>query len=347
MRFLLLNPFDAFAGSQRVATDTISRLTEAGHYVSVRLGFGGGGFLSNLSITATDFDVSNVSIRKLLYPLWALLVGLPVAMAVLRGRIVWANTVYAAPPAFLAAMLCPSRVVIHLHEANFSKLFLPVLRLMVRRGVRLLCVSADHASRIGLPATILYNSVPLPTEDAESACDRLLFVGTTQAMKGLALFVAVCEMLRSLPLRKAAYLSDEARHDVGLVERARRAGVDLVFNESDPEVLYRDGFLLLQATDPMQWTETFSLVAVEAIARQVPVASAGTTVLQEVLGEALAFDVPSRDPVVIADLIRLLHADQDRYQNIRAACARRRTAFSEDAFRHRLEELLLQIDRSV
>jgi hypothetical protein len=100
MRFLLLNPFDAFAGSQRVACDTIDRLTEAGHYVSVRLGFGGGGFLSNLPITTADVKISNVSVRKLLYPLWALLVGLPVAMSVLRGRFVWANTIYAAPPPY-------------------------------------------------------------------------------------------------------------------------------------------------------------------------------------------------------------------------------------------------------
>lgn len=347
MRFLLLNPFDAFAGSQRVACDTIDRLTEVGHHMSVRLGFGGGGFLSNLPITATDFDISNVSMRKLLYPLWALLVSLPVAMSVLRGRIVWANTIYAVPPAFLAAMLCPGRVVIHLHEANFSKLFFPVLHLMVRRGAHLLCVSADHAARIGLPATVIYNSVPIPTQDPESACDRLLFVGTTQAIKGLALFVAVCEMLRNLQLRTVAYLSDEARHDVGLVERARRAGVDVVFNQFDPEILYRDGFLLLQATDPTLCAETFSLVAVEAMARQVPVASAGTTVLKEVLGDALAFDVPSRDPVVIAGLIRSLHADQGRHKMMRAACARRRTAFSQDAFQDRLEELLLQMERSI
>lgn len=347
MRFLVLNPFDAFAGSQRVACDTIDHLTEVGHDVAVRLGFGGGGFLTNLPATAIDFDISSISIRKLLYPLWALLVSLPVALAVLRGRMVWANTIYAAPPAFLAAMICPCRVVIHLHETNFPKLLLAVLHLMVRRGVLLLCVSADHAARIGLPATILYNSVTLPAHDADSVRDRLLFVGTTQPMKGLALFVEVCEVLRDLPLRKVAYLSDEARHDVGLVERARRAGVDVVFNQSDPEVIYRDGFLLLQSTDPALWTETFSLVAVEAIARQVPVASAGVTVLEEVLGDALAFDVPSRDPTAIADLIQSLHGDPARHKTLRAACAIRRTAFSQDAFRDRLKALLLQMDRNI
>ena len=347
MRVLLLNPFDAFAGSQRVACDIIGRLIEAGHCVTVRLGFGGGGFLSDLQVTTTDFNISKVSVRKLVYPLWVLFVSVPTAWAVLSGRLVWANTIYAALPAFVGAMLCPSRVVIHIHEANFSRLFFPILRLLAWRGVMLLCVSKDHATRIGLPAAILYNSVPLPTEDVESARDRLLFVGTTQAMKGFALFVAVCELLEEFPLRKAAYLSDKARHDVGLVERARCVGVEVVFNQSDPALLYSDGFLLLQATDPALWTETFSLVAVEAIARQVPVGGAGTTVLAEVLGDALAFDVPSRDPMTIADLIRSLHVDHVRHKNIRAACRRRRTTFSQHAFRSRLEDILLQLDRSV
>lgn len=344
MRILLLNPFDAFAGSQRVASDIVDHLIEAGHQVSVRLGFGGSGFLSKLAITTTDFTISNVSIRKMLYPLWAILVALPVGMAVLRGRIVWANTIYAVPPILLAALLCPDRIVIHLHEANFSKLFLPLVRILDFRGVRIVCVSKDHAARIGVPAFILYNSVALPTKHITSKRDRLLFVGTTQPIKGMALFVTICEILQDLPLRKAAYLSDEPRHDRALVERARHANIDIIFGQTDPEVIYDDGFLLLQATNPALCFETFSLVAAEAIARKVPVASAGTTVLQEVLGEALAFDVPSRDPIIIAEMIRSLYADPARHKRIRAACAKRRTAFSQHSYRERLEALLLQLD---
>lgn len=345
MTLLLLNPFDAYAGSQRIGRDMVRLLAAAGHDVQVRLGFGGGGFLSDLPETTTDLAIATVRIRKLLYPLWALLVSLPVAIAALRGRIIWANTVYAALPALLAAMLRPHRVAIHLHEATFPKLFMPMLRLMARRGVPIVCVSADHAARIGLPATVLYNPVALPDHDAQSACDRLLFVGTTQPIKGFALFVAVCETLPDLPLRKTAYLSDEARHDEALVARARRAGIEIVFGESRPEILYRDGFLLLQATDPALCSETFSLVAAEAMARLVPVAGAGTTVLAEVLGAALAFDVPSREPGEIARAIRALHGDSSRYAALRAACASRRTTFSDRAFLKRLGGILLMDGR--
>lgn len=344
MHILLLNPFDAHAGSQRVGRDMVELLAAAGHDVRVRLGFGGAGFLSDVAGVTPDLRCADVRIRKLLYPLWSLLVALPVALAVLRGRVVWANTVYAVLPAALAALIRPGRVVIHLHEATFTKAFIPLLRLMVRRGVRIVCVSADQAGRVGLPATILSNAVTLPARDVPSTRDRLLFVGTTQLIKGFALFVAVSELLGDLPLRKVAYLSDETRHDRSLVAAARQAGIDIVFGESSPDVLYRDGFLLLQATDPDRWTETFSLVAVEAMARLVPVAGAGATVLVEVLGDALAFDMPSRDPQAIADAIRALHADPIRYDALRTACARRRANFTEDVFSGRLIGLLRQMD---
>jgi glycosyltransferase involved in cell wall biosynthesis len=215
---------------------------------------------------------------------------------------------------------------------------------MVRRGTRLVCVSKDHAVQIGLPAFVLYNFVELPDKKEPSACDRLLFVGTTQPIKGLSLFIAVCEALRDLPLRKTAYLSDGARRDGVLVASARRAHIDVVFDQSDPVALYSDGFLLFQASDPALCRETFSLVAVEAMARQVPVAGAGTAVLHEVLGDALAFDVPSRDPKIIADRIRSLYADPDRHEVLRNACALRSTVFSEEAFLEGLDDLLMQMD---
>lgn len=344
MRLLLLNPFDAHAGSQRIGRDVAFLLRRGGHDVRVRIGFGSAGFLSELPGVATDLVVASVRARKLIYPLWALLVALPVAFSALRGRIVWANTVYAAPPALLAALLYPGRVVLHLHEASFPKIFMLILRLMAWRGVRLICVSADHAARIGLPAKVLYNMVSLPNGHTLSTRDRFLFVGTTQASKGFSLFVAVSARVRDLPLRAVAYLSDEARHDQALVAAARRAGINIVFGETNPDILYRDGFLLLQATDPALWSETFSLVAVEAATRGVPVAGAGATVLGEVLDGALAFDVPSRDPDEIADAIRVLHADPARYDALRAAGKQRGATFSEQAFIERLKHLLACVD---
>lgn len=342
MRLLLLNPFDAYAGSQRIGLDVIAALKAAGHAVQVKLGFGGNGFLSDLPGVAPDVRTNNIRLRKVLYPFWSLLSAAPVALLVLRGGIAWANTVYAVPPVLLAALIRPRKVVIHLHEVTFPSIFLPLLRFVVRRGVRLVCVSSDQASRIGLPATILYNAVKLPAVPVQSRRDRLLFVGTTQAIKGFSLFVDVCQFLAGHPLQKVAYLSDKARHDQSLVAKAQAAGIQIVFGESDAALLYRDGFLLLQATDPALWIETFSLVAVEAMAWQVPVAGAGTSVFSEVLGDAMAFNVESRDPAAISDAIKMLYADPVRQDVLRSACIHQRTIFSERIFSQRIYQIIKQ-----
>ncbi|RSU59101.1 hypothetical protein BRX36_19615 [Sphingomonas sp. S-NIH.Pt1_0416] len=347
MRFLLLNPFDAYAGSQRIGLDVLAALKAAGHSVRVKLGFGGNGFLSDLPDVVPDMRTGHIRLRKVLYPFWSLLKMVPVALHVLRGDMVWANTVYAVPPALLAALLRPKRVIIHLHEVTFPRIFQPLLRLLSRKGVCLVCVSFDHARRIGLPATVLYNPVGLPALPIDNQQDRVLFVGTTQPSKGFALFVAVCRQLAEHPLRRVAYLSDETRHDPELVADAQAAGVEVVFGESDPSILYRDGFLLLQASDPALCIETFSLVAVEAMAWQVPVAGAGSSVFSEVLSDAMAFNAISRDPASIGDAIKALYADPVRHDALRAACVHRRSMFSENAFSQKIGDIIQQLDVGV
>lgn len=341
---LVLNPFDAYAGSQRIGRALVVTLHALGVDVRVRLGFGGRGFLSDISEVRPDVLCNSVSIRKLLYPLWTLLALVPVAWAAARGRIIWANTVYAVSPALLAILLFPHRIVIHLHEATFPRPFLWLLRLASARNAMIVCVSADQARRIGIDATILPNPVRQPCADPSSAMDRFLFIGTTQPMKGLALFVDVARLLDGTGLRMTAYLSDEDRQDHALVEAARAAGIQAIFREQSPDAMYRDGFLLLVGTDPRLWSETFSLVAAEAVAALVPVGGAGATVLPEVLGDALAFNEPGRDPVVIAQAVRRLRADPAWHARLREACAQRRAEFSEGMFEKRVGTLLRKME---
>lgn len=339
-RILLVQPFDAHAGSQRVAHAIATVLARRGVDVSIKLGFGGKGFLSEMPGVRPDIRCDDVAIRKILYPLWVLLALVPTALAALRGRTVWVNTVYSIAPAMLAILLVPKRTIIHLHEVTFPRPFHLLIWLAVRRDATLVCVSADQARRLGVSAELLPNSVGRPESDAVSRADRLLFVGTTQAIKGFALYLAVCRNLEGLALRKAAYLSDEDRHDPALVEAARSMGVEVVFGERSPDAIFADGFLVLLCTDPRLWVETFSLVAAEAVTRLVPVAGVGVTVLDEVVGEALAFNDPDRDPDRIARDVRGLYQDPQRMTELRAACAERRPHFAEDAFADRLFALL-------
>ncbi len=337
---LLIHSFDAYAGSQRIARTLVTTLAAAGADARVRLGFGGRGFLSELPGVRPDIRCDHILTRKLLYPLWAMLALLPTAWSAARGRIIWANTIHVVPPALLAILLFPHRIVVHLHEATFPWPFRWLLRLARWRGATIVCVSADQARRIGIDATILPNPVSQPPVDLPSRMDRFLFIGTTQPIKGFMLFVAVVRLLNGTDLRPTAYLSDEDRQDRALVEAARAAGIEVIFGERSPEVMYRDGFLLLMSTDSRLVSETFSLVAAEAVAAMVPVGGAGATVLPEVLGESLAFNEASRDPLTIANAVRQLHADPERYARLRRACAERRLYFSEKMFSQRLRQLL-------
>jgi glycosyltransferase involved in cell wall biosynthesis len=194
---------------------------------------------------------------------------------------------------------------------------------------------------LAVPAEILPNPVARPEVRRESQADRLLFIGTTQPAKGFALFISVCAQLGGLPLRKIAYLSDEIRQDRALVEAAHKAGVETIFGEHRPDILYRDAFLLLVCSVPSA-RETFSLTAAEAMVRGVPVAGAGVPVLREVLDDALAFDVPTRDPVQIAAEIAALHANDGRIEQLKLACERRSNQFSEGKFVDRLLQIVLR-----
>lgn len=341
---LFLHSFDAHAGAQRIGHTLVTTLLAAGVDVCVRLGFGGRGFLSELRGVRPDVRCNHIPTRKLLYPLWALAALVPVAWSAARGRIIWVNAIYAIGPALLAIMLFPRRTVVHLHEATFPRPFHWLLHLARWRGATILCVSADQARRIEVQATILYNPVRQPATDLPSRMDRFLFVGTTQPIKGLALFVDVVRLLNEAGLRAAAYLSDESHADMALIDTARSVGIDVVFGERSPKAMYQDGFLLFMGSDPDLVSETFSLVAAEAVAALVPVGGAGATVLPEVLGGALAFNEASRDPGTIANSVRRLRAAPESMACLRQACAEHRLRFSEAVFKRNLLQILQDLE---
>lgn len=339
-KVLLLNPFDAYAGSQRIGKAVHTAFSESDVDVTVKLGFGGDGFLSDMPNIAPDIQVKNSFVRKCLYPFWSVFASIPTALAALRGTVIWANTVYALLPALLTIIVSPKNVVLHLHEATFAAPFHWLLRFSAWRGATIVCVSADQARRVDVICRVIPNPVNQPTHDVASLQDRILFVGTTHPVKGFALFVSVCQRLQALPLRKVAYLSDGAIFDHALVASAKSSGVDVVFGEQLPAAMYADGFVLLMCTDPSLVSETFSLIAAEAVTWLVPVGGAGATVLPEVLGDALAFDHPTRDPDRIAQDIADLYGDPGRYASLRQNCAKRRSRFSECAFSRRVIDVL-------
>lgn len=325
-KILFLHAADARAGSQRVGAQTVGALRKAGLQVRIWLGFGAQGFLCADVGAHPMLPFDDMRLRKLFYPLWIALANLRSLISVLTGEHVWANTVYALPAALAPMLLRPSRLVVHVHELEMPRLYHRLTALAAARGARVIAVSHFHARRLGLPVAVVDNAVGQTPPDA-SPGRRLVFIGDWRPAKQFDLFVAIAEQV--LPLQPRAVLAGrEGDYPPALLARARAAGVQLCFGLSDPAVMLEGAALMLQLTDPGQVTETFSLTTAEAVWHLVPVGGAGTEVIGEIAGPALAFNLRSSDPADFAREIRALVADPQRHAALVAACERIRPRFS-------------------
>ncbi len=309
-----------------------SALRASGWDVVVRLGFGTSGFLSDAKVDSRFLSANVPSTRKLLYPLWLVVENIR-TFGLLRGKHrLWANSIHTLPAVLPMLLFAPRRLIVHVHELRFSGLFMALLRFAVARGATLVTVSAHHARQLGLPAHVLWNAVgemvPAPAPGA-----GLIFLGNANALKGFPLFLAVAGRLRDLPLEPRAFVAGGLNHpDETTLAAAQAAGVAVVIGETRPERHWAGAWLALQLTDPALWEETFSLVTAEALWHLVPVGGAGTAVLPEVAGDALAFNIASRDADEIAAAIRALWADPARHAALVEAAARIRPNFAFERF---------------
>lgn len=329
---MFVNAFDAYAGSQRVGAMLVRLLRKAGLRVDVRLGFGNQGFVSDLPGASATFAVNTVAYRKLLYPMWLTLAAVRLIAPAVRGSMLWFNTVYSVPAALPVLLFRPSAVIVHIHEIEMPGIFRALLRFAHRRGATLVAVSSDHARRIGLPCRILLNAVGENPPPVARVGDRLVFIGDSRPFKGLDLFIAIAE--EGVPWKPVAVLGGTpADYGDAMLDAARAAGVSCRFGLSDPAEMLRDGALLLQLTDPLRATETFSLTTAEAVWHCVPVGCTGSGAVAEVAGAALAFTIAEREPRLFAAAVRALADDPARHAALIAGAASTRSRYSEEAFR--------------
>lgn len=330
----LVHAFDAHAGAQRVAATLADALRDRGFGLRLWLGFGDQGFVSEAGPGWRFLPTRTPRWRKLLYPLWLMAINIAMVGVLVRGDRVWVNSIAAVPAAGPFLLFAPRRLVIHLHENRLPGLVKTIVSWAGGRGAVAIAVSRHHAKQLGLACKVLPNAVGQgapPPGPAER--NRLVFVGTTSAMKGFPLFLAVVQRLGIEGLRPLAFLAGgpDTPTDQALAS-ARALGIETRVGERDPAVHHANGFLLLQLTDPLMADETFSLVSAEAVWHLVPVGGGGAAVLPEVAGKALAFNLASRDPESIAEAIRALWANRLRYQGLIEACGAERSRFSLDRF---------------
>lgn len=346
-RIILVNPFDAYAGSQRVASRLVSSFQSLGYGCDILSGFGGSGFLADLNPSFTFSRTENIRKRKALYPFWIILSNFLIMVALIRRRqtIAWANTIYAVPSLMMAMIFFPRKLVIHIHENDFPAILRHTLRFASRRGARILAVSAYHARKLGLGSiNVLPNAVGDAPPPDHGPGSRLLFVGSAQPMKGLPLFreiVAELQHADSLKAKPVAYLAGLARDaSAEILSDLAETGIQAVFGETRTEMIFADGWLYLQLTDPALADETFSLVTAEAVWHCVPVGAAGADVVNEVAAGAIAFNIASRDARAIAEAILNLQNDPDAYARLVAGCEERRKDYAQHLYQQRVDELL-------
>lgn len=344
MKVVMVQPFDAFAGSQRVFVSTAQVLQSLGHGVDVQLGFGTTGFVSRELAARALLDIDRISLRKALYPIWMLMLMPRLLVAVMGGRVLWMNTVHAFPAAFLALCVAPRRVVLHLHEIEFPRIFDRFLRWALRRGAHVVCVSAFHRDRLGLRAIALPNPVAVGPAVEPARPPLIVFVGAVNALKGFPLFLDVFRALPPGRVRGRVCVPLIPKGARAHIEEARALGLEVLVGETLAQKLFDGACLTLQCTDPRLATETFSLVAVESLSCGVPVATAGLEVAQEVLGDAWAFNEAGREPARIAERILSLVDDEPRMCELRAAALRRRELFAPAAFSAGVQGVLRSLE---
>jgi glycosyltransferase involved in cell wall biosynthesis len=340
---LFVHPFDALAGSQRVAVALVRALSGLNCTVYVLLGFGSNGFISKIAGVSAFLPVNHVGLRKALYPIWLVLLLPRMLWAVWRREIVWANTVYAIPAVLVVLALAPSRVVVQVHEIEFPRLFRWLLDWAVSRDATVICVSDFQRRQLKLRAGVLHNCVDKMGEARPTHPPVLLFIGAVSALKGFPLFIEVVSRLPPGMFRAVACVPSLPESARGWIERAQRLGVMLRCGLADPADMFAGATLLVQCTDPSLATETFSLVMTEALAFGVPVATTGMGVASEVLADAWAFDEPSREPELIASKILALSQDGPRMASLRKAALARRMNFSFSTFQQRVGDVLDEV----
>ena len=331
---IVVHAFDAHAGAQRVAAQLVAGLRQHGRDARLWLGFGSNGFISDARPDWRFLPIEPPRWRKILYPLWLVAANLAALLPVLRGDTLWVNSIAAVPAAGPFLLFAPRRLVIHLHENNLPAVAARLVAWAGRRGAAVLAVSDYHRRRLGLDCRVLANAVgqgePPPPPLVR---DRIVYVGTIGAMKGLPLFVQLAQRLRHDDIECHAFLagSPVSPSDADLAT-LDAAGITVTIAETRADRLYDRAWLVLQLTDSALADETFSLVAAEAIWHLVPVGGAGAGVLPEVAGAGLAFNLPGRDAAEMAAAIRALRADPARHAALVEGCRAERARFTIDRF---------------
>jgi glycosyltransferase involved in cell wall biosynthesis len=317
MKVLIVNAFDAYAGSQRSLANWLSVPDQDIEY-DVFLFCSDGGFVTDLTSckVTTLFKFRNILLRKVLLILFIPFFWIYLLLIFKRFNFVIGNSI---PSLFLIFPLYIfNKAYIIIHEITRVPGILVKILQRFSSKKNTMVVSNIINKKFKIEGRVVFNAIArielTDLENKQFEEKKVIFVGDFRKAKRFDFFVAIAELFKNnLQYQFVAYLSDEPQKqgELMLFNKATECGIDIKFNLKDPRIFFKDAYFLIQCTNEEEWVETFSYVAAEALCYNVPIIATGITVISELFSGSVYYNKASMPHDIY---LQLLEIDEDKYQ---------------------------------
>ncbi|NQV76893.1 MAG: hypothetical protein HQ490_00880 [Lutibacter sp.] len=318
MKVLIVNAFDAYAGSQRSLANWLSVQDKDVEY-DVFLFCGDGGFvadLTNCKVT-TLFKLRNILLRKVSLILFMPFFWIYLLLIFKKYSFVIGNS---SPALFLIFPLYIfNKAYIIIHEiTRVPGILVKILKRWSSKK-NTMVVSNIINEKFKIEGRVIFNAIArielAEMGDKPFEKRKIIFVGDFRKAKRFDFFVAIAELFKNtLQYQFVAYLSHEPhkQDEFNIVNKANECGIDVKFNVKDPGIFFKDAYFLIQCTDEDEWVETFSYLAAEALSYNVPIIATGITVISELFSGSVYYNKVSKPHDIY---LQLLEIDEMKYQH--------------------------------
>lgn len=318
MKVLIVNAFDAYAGSQRSLANWLSVHDEDVEY-DVFLFCGDGGFIADLTNckVTTLFKFRNILLRKVSLIIFMPFFWVYLLLIFKKYNFVVGNSI---PSLFLIFPLYIfNKAYIIIHEITRVPGILVKILKRFSSKKNTMVVSNIINKKFKIDGRVIFNAIAkielTENQNEQFEKKKVTFVGDFRKAKRFYFFIAIAELFKNtLQYQFVAYLSDEPhkQDEFRLVNKANECGIDVKYNIKDPEIFFKDAYFLVQCTDEEEWVETFSYVAAEALCYNVPIIATGVTVISELFSGSVYYNKVSNPHDIY---LQLLEIDEMKYQH--------------------------------
>lgn len=317
------------SGSPRVLLSTITALTKRGEPAKLFIGSDGYGCLTHCDLPITRYWYKRTGYRAatlltFLFSQLVLFFKLIFDRSISPQAIIYVNTLLPFGAA-LYGKLTGRKVIYHVHEISITPAPLKLLLTGVARltSAQNIYVSDAHMLGIpiaGVPASRVHNALDIAfaKKAASSAyahrrggCFNVLMVASLRDYKGVPEFLALASSLAEQPdIRFDLVLNDDlAAVDRYFAGKALPENLRIHPRTSDTTAFYSQACLVLNLSRVDQWSETFGMTILEAMAFGIPVIVPPVGGPVELVEDGVeGFCVDSRDhELLLSRVVQLCH----------------------------------------